>query len=161
MPEVSSESFRTKTGRCIVSADRIVIRRERIRGQFSNLILGQSIWRIRIIYGVMSLLTLVVAAFYWKDGNVLATILFGALGAFIAVSVLRSRKYSAASEIATDCIECIDPHPPRTGVTRAYFIVHFCEHGADQKRIIMLPSSVDDREFQDAIRIFQKFNLMD
>ncbi len=157
-----SGSFRTKTGTCIVTEDRIVLTREGMRGAAAQAVIGRAVVRPLIIYGVLA----AILAFNGIRSILDEQVVMGGLlclgSLFLVQGVVRSRGLSAVPEVPLSSVQRVEPRPPRPPLTRGYFVVHFLENDRPRKRLIILPGSLSSssREFAKAVRVFEASGLL-
>ena len=162
MSEVAKSSFRTKTGICTVTSDRIVLTREGARGALAEMLVGNSIGRILVIYGALGTAALAYGVWSLLRGDAVTGAFFGLIGAFFLWNVVASRGNSAAPVIERAAIRSVEAHPPRRPATRGYFNVWFEEDGKVRKRIIMLPGSLENgsAEYERAEAVMREAGLL-
>ncbi|MBW2464678.1 MAG: hypothetical protein JRH11_23725, partial [Deltaproteobacteria bacterium] len=144
MPEPEQEfpSFRTKTGVCTITPTQVLISRDGARGALARLLIGKSVWRALVLHSVTALLLFGLGVRLLMSSRTVTGALLCFIGALLLRAVVRSRNNTAASEIARTDVVKLEAHPPRTGVTRGYFTVHYREGSAVKKRAIILPGSL-------------------
>ena len=135
--------FNTKTGICILNAEKIILKREGVTGQAANLLFGNSISRALSIYLVIGIIVIVIGIWSIMDKNYFSGGLFSIIGLICLGNVAASRNNSATNEIERSTVLTVRAHPPRYPFTRAYFTIHFLENGKKRKRFIFLPGSLD------------------
>ncbi|MDH5490995.1 MAG: hypothetical protein OEY14_03385 [Myxococcales bacterium] len=157
-PTPSSPSFRTKTGVCRIEAEQLLVLREGGRGALAQRLIGESIWRVLLVYGLVGAFLLGAGAWLLSEGKILRGSLLAALGYGLLRAAIRSRHNTAASRIPRAQIERIEAQEPRRGVTRGYFTVHYRVGDALKRRLIMLPGTLaeGEREYRRAREIFER-----
>jgi hypothetical protein len=161
MTAVEPRRFRTKTGFCTLEEDRLVLTREGVRGVVAEGVVGSSVARPLIIYGLLAVLLaslgarLVLQGQHLEGGLLWAALLLGR-------AVFRSRSLSATPQLALASIQRVEPVRPRPPFTRGYFVVHFTEGGVARRRLIMLPgvASGGTGEFDRACAVFGACGLL-
>ena len=155
-------AFRTKTGTCTITDDQIVIERSGVRGSLSNAMIGQSISRILVVYGLLSLVCFAMSYMSIRSGDFVTGVFTCLVGLWLARAVYASRHNSATPIIERSTIRKIEPHAPRPPATRGYFVVHFEEGGNLRKRMIMLPGSLEggQAEYIHAINVLNEAGLI-
>ena len=145
-----------------MTADRIVLRREGASGGLATVVVGNSIWRILFVYGLMALSLVGFAVYLAAMGRFVLAVLPLVVAALLLRNVIKSRHFSAAPEILRDAIDNIEVHEPRPGATRGYFLVHFRIGDSLKKRIIMLPGSMSggNEEFRHALEVLRNHGLI-
>jgi hypothetical protein len=158
MTEDGEYRFNTKTGTCVVTPEKIVLKREGVTGAVANKVYGSSINRVLIIYSVIGSIALVIGILSiigksYFSGGFLCAIGVACLGIVVA-----SRNNSAANIIERSSVQSIVAHSPHPPFTRAYFTVHFLENGKKRKRLIGLPGSMSGgkEEFRRALSIMRE-----
>ena len=132
--------FRTKTGFCQVSSDKIVLINEGIRGQLADLVYGEDNFRILLSYGITSMILLGLFAIYINVGKVLLSLLALVAGLLVATKMLKYYKTSAEPIIERSQIEMVNFYKAIPILRRAHFVVHFTtRRGRKMKRLILLP----------------------
>lgn len=161
--ESNEKLFRTKTGFCHVLPDKIVLTRDGIRGNAAKVIVGNSISRILIIYGVISCGLFYFAYKSYTIGQLAQTIFFGILGVYLIFGIAKSMNNSSAPIIERDKIRDVKFKRAIVGLTRSRFEVLFeNEQGKVKKRLIMLPDSLSDgqNETEKALNIMTEAGLI-
>ena len=161
--ESNQKIFRTKTGFCHVLSDKIVLTRDGIRGNAAKVMVGNSISRILIIYGVISCGLFYFAYKSYTIGQIVQTIFFGFLGVFLLYGIVMSINNSSASIIERNKIRNVMFKRAIVGLTRSRFEVLFeNEQGKVKKRLIMLPDSLSDgqNETEKALKIMTEAGLI-
>jgi len=135
--------FRTKTGFCQVSPDKIVLINEGIRGQLADLIYGEGNFRVMLLYGVISFFLLGLSGIYFNVGNVFLSLLALVAGLVVVSKMLKYYNTSAEPIIERSQIEKVEFYGAIPVVRRAYFLVHFrTRSGRKMKRLILLPGAL-------------------
>jgi hypothetical protein len=157
------DRFRTKTGTCIITAERLVLEREGVAGTAAGALVGGSVNRILVIYVVLTVVLAVLGLKHLLEGDVTMGGVLCGFALYLTVGVLRSRGLSATPEIRLSSIERIEPCKPRPPLTRGYFVVHFRENGVPRRRLVLLPGSLSGggREFEHARRVLERAGLLD
>lgn len=157
----SAPSFRTKTGTCVIHADRLVLERSGPRGALANALFGHSVLRGQIFYGVMVVLLAMLAVLDAIQGDAAQAGLFLVLAVFLVRGILKSRGLSATPVIVRAAITRIEARPPMAPVTRGHFIVHFTENGRALRRLLILPGVLDGgaAEYARAIDLLRQEGL--
>jgi hypothetical protein len=139
MSTTEERSFRTKTGRCVVYDDRLELERLGARGRLASALVGSSVNRILVIYGMVALGFAVVGVRGALQGEYALAVSFGFAAAYFVRGIVRSRGLSATNVLVRSAISRIELHEPKPPVARGHFIVHFTENGQKLRRIILLP----------------------
>lgn len=153
---MSLDEFRTKTGTCTLTDDRLLIERSGARGAFSAVV-------VLAIYTLFSLFLVGFGVWLLYRGSWAMGIANLLLAGLLTRGVLRGRGFSAAPEVPLAAIERIESHPPLPGIKRGHFVVHFQQDGAPCKRIIILPGILENggEEFKKAAGKFAARGLLD
>jgi hypothetical protein len=155
-------AFRTKTGTCTITDDQIIIARSGVRGSLSNAMIGQSISRALVLYGLLSLGCFATSYVSIRSGDFVTGAFTCLVGLWLARGVYASRHNTAVPIIERSTIRKIEPHAPRPPATRGYFVVHFEQGGNVRKRMIMLPGSLEggQAEYAHAINVLREAGLI-
>lgn len=159
----NEKKFRTKTGFCHISPDRIVLTRDGVVGDFSKITVGNTIYRILIIYSGLALALFYFAFKSYQEGNRLMPILFTFLGLSLFYGVFTSKNNSATPIIERSKIKGIKFKKAFRGITRSRFEIMFeDDHGKLKKRLILLPGALSNgqNETEKAIKIMQEEQLL-
>lgn len=159
----NKNTFKTKTGFCHVLPDKIILTRDGIIGNVTKVTVGNSIRRILLIYGGLSLYLLYSAYKQSQKGQLPMSILFGIVGLFLIYGIFTSLNNSATPIIERNKIKGIKLIKAKFGITRSRFEVLFeDDNGKIKKRLIMLPGSMTDgqNETENAIRIMMEEKLL-
>jgi hypothetical protein len=135
----TENTFRTKTGYCHITEDKIILTRDGIIGNLSKVTMGNNIARPLIIYGIISLGLFFLAFKSFSKGQKISANISLVLGLLLVVNIIKSFNNSATPVIDRDKIRDIEFKNAITGATRSYFIVHFeNDKGAVKQRLILL-----------------------
>lgn len=159
----NEKTFKTKTGFCHISPDKIVLARDGIVGNVAKVTVGNNISRILVIYGGLSIGLFYFAFDSYENGQIVQTILFGLLGIYLIYGILKSINNSATPIIDRQKIKEVKLKKALVGLTRSRFEVLFeDEKGKTKKRLIMLPGSLTDgqNETEKAINIMTDEKLI-
>ena len=141
--------FKTKTGYCHILQDKIVLTRDGVIGNISKMTIGNNISRPLIIYGLISIGLFTLAIKGFNKGQTVPASLFTILALLLVFGIFKSLNNSATPVIHRDKIKNIEFKKEVTGVTRAYFIIHFqTENGQTKRRLIMLPGSLSGGQLE-------------
>jgi hypothetical protein len=156
-------TFKTKTGFCHVTEDKIILTRDGVVGNVSKVVVGNNILRILIIYGLLSSGLLFFAYNNYLNGDLFATALFGLLGLYLIIGIFKSLNNSTTPVIERSDIRSLKFIKGITGVTRSRFEIEFDEAGKTKKRLILLPGSLTggETETENAIKIMRSEKLLD
>jgi hypothetical protein len=150
--------FKTKTGFCHVLPDKIVLTRDGVIGNVSNVVVGKGILRILIMYAGFSIFMFYNAFLAYQKGNIILAILYGAVALFLMYSIAKSVNNSATSVIPRSKIERATFIKGIAGLTRSRFEIMFKDERENlKKRLIMLPGSLQDgkNETEKALEIMK------
>jgi len=154
--------FRTKTGFCHVTEDQIILTRDGVIGNVAKVTVGNSISRILIIYGLISLGLIYFAYDSYLKGDTFATILFGLLGLYLIYGITKSLNNSATPIIDRKDIKTTKFIKGTSGLSRSRFEIEFNEGGKIKKRLILLPGSMTggQNEADKAVEIMRGEKLL-
>ena len=159
----NGKTFKTKTGFCHIFPGKIVLTRDGIIGNVSNVTVGNNISRILIIYGGLSIGLLYFAFGTYRNGQIAQPILLGLFGIYLVYGMVNSINNSAAPIIVRQKIKGIKFKKAILGLTRSRFEVLFeDDQGKIKKRLIMLSGSLADgkSETEKAIKIMTDEKLI-
>ena len=159
----NGKTFKTKTGFCHIFPDKIVLTRDGIIGNVSNVTVGNNISRILIIYGGLSIGLLYFAFDAYRNGQIAQPILLGLFGIYLVYGMVNSINNSAAPIIVRQKIKGIKFKKAILGLTRSRFEVLFeNEQGKIKKRLIILPGAMTNgqNETENAIKILTDEKLI-
>ena len=94
--------FKTKTGYCHILPDKIVLTRDGVIGNFSEIVVGNIVSRILIIYSAISIFLLYSAYSDFQKEKNISAIFFVIVVIFLIYSILKSINNSATPIIARD-----------------------------------------------------------
>ena len=152
----TGNTFRTKTGYCHLTKDKIILTRDGIIGNISKATMGNNIAKPLIIYGLIFLGLFFLAYKGFSEGSKVSATISLVLALLLVVNIIKSFNNSATPVIDREKIRDIEFKNATIGATRAYFIVHFENHKGDLKRrLILLPGSLinGQKETQKALQI--------
>ncbi|NOT73582.1 MAG: phosphoribosylaminoimidazolesuccinocarboxamide synthase [Cyclobacteriaceae bacterium] len=154
--------FKTKTGYCHVTPDKIILTRDGVIGNISKVAVGNNISRILIIYGALSIGLLYFAYNSYLNGDTTTTIFFGLIGLYLIYGIVKSRNNSATPIIERKDIVNVTYNAGAAGLTRPRFEIEFNEGGQIKKRLIMLPGTIagGQNEGEKAVQIMRDEKLM-
>lgn len=139
----SEQKFRTKTGYCHILPDKIVLTKDGIIGNVANVTVGNTITRILIIYGLISVGLIYLAVDSFNKQEILSAVFFAVIAIFLIYEILKSLNNSATPVIERQSIQRIKFIKGITGLTRTRFEVYFTDNnGNAKKRLIVLPGSL-------------------
>jgi hypothetical protein len=154
--------FKTKTGFCHVTEDKIILTRDGVVGNVSKVVVGNNISRILIIYGLLSPGVLFFAYNNYLKGDLFAAVLFGLLGLYLIIGIFKSLNNSTTPVIERKDIRSTRLIKGTAGLTRSRFEIEFDEAGKTKKRLILLPGSLTggQAEAEKAIKIMRSEKLL-
>lgn len=159
----SEKTFRTKTGFCHIQPDQIILTRDGIVGNVSEVMVGNNITKTLVTYGALSLVFIYSAFETFKNGKTLQPIFFGLIGLYLIIGIVRSLNNSSTPIIHRKKIKEVTFKKGLQGLTRSRFEVLFQdENGKMKKRLIMLPGSLNDGqdETEKAVEIMREEQLL-
>ena len=163
MAESSERSFLTKTGVCVITPGLIELKRCNWRGKIADILIGTSIGRVLVIYGLFAAAFTLGAIQAWTNKSPLPGIMLLMFALVFVRTIIRSLGFSATPEIDREEIIRIGATPPRTGITRGFFTVHFRgEDEKEMKRLIILRGWLEGGagEYEKALKIFREEGLI-
>jgi hypothetical protein len=158
----TAKAFRTKTGFCHVTDDQIILTRDGVIGNISNVAVGSNISRILLIYGLLSIGLIYFAYDSYIKGDTAMTVFFGLIGIYLIYGIIKNRNNSATSVIERRNIKNVTYNPGISGLTRPRFEIEFYDSGQIKKRLIMLPGTLagQEREKNKAVQIMKAEKLL-
>jgi len=158
----TEKKFRTKTGYCHVTADKIILTRDGVIGNISNVTVGNNISRILIIYGLLSIGLIYFAYDSYVKGDTAMTLFFGLTGLYLIYGIVKNRNNSAIPIIERKDIKNVTYNAGTFGLTRPRFEIEFNDNGQIKKRLIMLPGilSGGQSEGDKAVQIMKDEKLL-
>jgi hypothetical protein len=156
-------NFKTKTGYCTVTEDKIFLTRDGVIGEISNVAVGNRMTRILVIYGILVAGLIYVAIDSYVKGAPALAFILGLLACYLLYAIFKSRNNSATPVITRKDIQKVTYKPAVNGLTRGRFEVLFTENGRQKTRLILLPGSMADGESEAAIalQIFCEAQLLE
>ncbi len=154
--------FRTKTGRCLLTPDEIILERFGWRGRMAGVFFGQSPRRSLFLYGSIGFCALACGMVLLLQGHPEVGVYLLVIGTMFLLNAVLSRRLSATPSIQRSAIIAVEPHAPHAGMTRGYFVVRFQEKGQERKRLIILPGHLQggDGEYQLALAAFHESGMI-
>ncbi|MCG8322306.1 MAG: phosphoribosylaminoimidazolesuccinocarboxamide synthase [Cytophagales bacterium] len=163
MEKEKEKVFRTKTGFCHIFPDRIVLTRDGIVGNLSEITVSNSISRILTIYTLLLVGLLYFAFNAYSSGQTLRAIAFALVSVYLTFGIFNSLNNSANPVIEREKIKSVKFKKAIIGITRSRFEVYFEDVNKRlKKRLIMLPGSMSDgsNETEKALKIFEDEKLI-
>ena len=158
----TEKTFRTKTGFCHVTEDKIILTRDGVIGKVAKVTVGNNISRILIIYGLMSIGLIYFAYVSYVKGDTTTTLFFGLIGLYLIYGIIKSRNNSATPIIERKEIKKVTYNSGTSGLTRPRFEIEFNDNGEIKKRLIMLPGTLagGQNEADKAVQIMREEKLL-
>lgn len=158
----TEKTFRTKTGFCHVTGDKIILTRDGVIGNISKVTVGNNISRILIIYGLLSIGLIYFAYDSYVKGDIAMTIFFGLIGLYLIYGIMKSKNNSATPVIERKDIKGVIYNSGTPGLTRPRFEIRFNDKGKIKKRLIMLPGTLGggQSEGDKAVQIMRDEKLL-
>lgn len=158
----TGKTFRTKTGFCHVTADKIILTRDGVIGSISKVTTGNNISRILIVYGILSVGLIYFAYESLTKGDTPTTLFFGLSGLYLVYGIAKSINNSATPIIDRKDIKSVTYFPGTPGLTRPRFEVEFTDNGRIKKRLILLPGTLagGQSEKDNAVQIMRDEKLL-
>lgn len=158
----TEKTFRTKTGFCHVTADKIILTRDGVIGNISSVTVGNNISRILIIYGLLSIVLIYFAYDSYVKGDTAMTLFFGLIGLYLIYGIVKSRHNSATPIIERKDIKNVTYNSGTSGLTRPRFEIEFNDNGQIKKRLIILPGTLggEQSEGAKAVQIMKDEKLL-
>lgn len=153
MNDEAEYTFRTKSGVCVVSPDKLTLTREGEAGKAANFLYGKSVRRGLIIYEIIGILALFLGVWQIINQSYILGVILLLLGIYFFWNVIASWNNSGTNMIERSALQSIDIKPPKPPMTRGYFSVNFSYKGKKRRRLIMLPGSMSggDEEYPKAL----------
>lgn len=158
-----TKSFKTKTGYCYVTPEKIILARQGAVGAAAQAIYGNKIRRSIILYSVGAVFMAGMTYMSHRPGEVVPVIIGGLFSAVFAYMAFNARNLSATPEIDRDKISKVVFKKGRAGLTRSHFVVHFTdENGKQKKRLIIMPGTATGgmAATSQAVKILQNEKLI-
>lgn len=154
--------FKTKTGYCHILSDKIILTRDGIIGNVSQVIVGNGISRILIIYLAIALMLLYFAFNAYQENKIVTALFNIVLAGFVMYKLKSSMNYSATPIIERNKIKEVKFIDAKYGAARSRFEVVFeDEKGNLKTRLILLPGSLSygQVETEKALEIMKSENI--
>lgn len=136
-------TFRTKTGVCRVSPDKLVLERTGVRGQAAQTLHGDSKTRTWLVYLVIVAVMAHTAWSALRAGDTALASVWAALAGWIVVSLARTRDFSMVNELSRTRMERVEFVRGIAGLTRDRVVVHFRDDAGKQaRRFIIMPGAL-------------------
>jgi hypothetical protein len=159
----SEKTFRTKTGFCHITSDKIILTRDGIIGNISKTVVGNGIAKILIIYSGIAIFMLYNAFNSFGNNENGSGMLYSFVAFFLIYSISKSLNNSATPVIERNKIKDANFINGKTGLTRSRFEIIFEDgNGKLKKRLIMLPGSLSDgsNETEKALAIMKSERII-
>ncbi len=143
----SYKKFSTKTGYCYVLPDRLVLVRSGFQGKITEVVSGNTISRLFLIYGILFIYLIYKSVTSYSEGETMMFVIHTIIALLVFINIIFSFNKSATPLIIKDKIREIKFVGAKPGLTRACFSVIFeNEKGVNKKRLIMLPGSLSGKQ---------------
>ncbi|TGD58290.1 phosphoribosylaminoimidazolesuccinocarboxamide synthase [Flavobacterium humi] len=159
----SEKKFKTKTGFCHILPDKIILTRDGIIGNVSEITAENGISRILIIYSLISVYFLYNAFTNYQTGKVFSAIFYSLFAIFLIYGIAKSFNNSTTPIIERNKIKAVRFTNAKFGLTRSQFEMMFeDDHGKLKKRLVMLPGSLNDgqNETKKALEIMKSEGII-
>jgi hypothetical protein len=155
------KTFRTKTGYCHVTPEKIILTRDGVLGDAAKVVSGSKLYAILIVYGLLSLALAYFAVHSYLHGSIGVALINGGLAFALIYGIIKSRNNSGAPEIERKDIRRVAFDAGTPGMTLPRFEIEFLEHGKVRKRLIILPGTAagGQQEVTKALQIMKDENL--
>jgi hypothetical protein len=151
--------FKTKTGYCYVTPDKVILTSEGVRGNLGKSITGNRISLLFVFYFLMSAWILYSAYQDYLKGNTFGAVIYGLIGMYILFGTVSILNYSTTPVIDRKDIRKVI-FVKGIGLTRSRFVIDFDEGGRKKKRMILLPGIfTNKREVEKAVNIMKEEGL--
>ena len=134
--------FKTKTGFCHITKDRILLTRDGVIGKAAKIVIGNNIVRILIVYGITSVGLLYLAYESYLKKEIFTAAIFAVATLYLINGIFKSLNNSATADINRKNIKTTKFIKGISGLTRSRFEIEFTEKGKTKKRVILLPGSI-------------------
>lgn len=159
----SEKVFKTKTGFCHITQDKIILSRDGFAGNVSEVIVGNKISRILIIYGLISAFLIYTAYDDYSKNNFFSACFYFSLALLLIYGIFKSINNSASPIIERNRIKKVEFKKAIVGLTRSRFEILFEDNnGKPKKRLVLLPGSLSngEEETQKALSIMKEEGLI-
>lgn len=159
----TEKRFSTKTGYCHILPDRIVLTRDGMIGNAATITVGNTIYRILFIYGLLCCVLLYGAYGLFLKGHFFLVALYGLLILYLAYGIISSLNNSTTPVIERHRIRKVRFIKGIPGLSRSRFEIKFeDDSGKIKKRLILLPGSAGGgiKEAERALGIMKEEKLM-
>lgn len=144
---MEQNTFKTKSGYCHVLPQKIVLTREGVIGNLSEVVAGRSVTRLLMIYGTLSSYLFYKAYKNFIHDDIVIGIIHLLIGTLLILGIIKSTNNSVTPIIERSSIKKVTFKKAISFMTRAYFIVIFEDtRGKLKKRLIILPGSLTNGE---------------
>lgn len=155
--------FKTKSGFCHITSDKIILTRDGLIGNISKIVVGNGIVKILIFYSGLALFMFYIAYTYFQNKEKGSAMLFSLFGFFLGYVITNSINNSTSPIIERSKIKKTKFINGKMGLTRSRFEIIFeDEKGKTKKRLIMLPGSLNDgsSETEKALEIMKSEKII-
>jgi len=155
--------FKTKVGFCYVLPDKIVLITNEAEMNPEKKVIERDIRPVLAIFSLIGLFLIGISINSFSKGVVYPSLLYGGLGIYILIKMIRSINNSATPIIPRSKITDIKYNKAIPFLTRNYFSIQYInQSGQSKKRLIMLPGilSGGSEEIKKALEIMRSENLL-
>ncbi|MCD7932409.1 MAG: hypothetical protein LUH15_14230 [Tannerellaceae bacterium] len=146
--------FKTKSGFCHILPGKIVLTRDGIVGNLSEIVVGNNIKRIQITYSILAVFLVYFAYKTYLTGGVIELIISFGLASYLVSGVINSQTLSATPVIDRNKIKLVQFKKGINGITRSRFEILFEDtDGKLKKQLIMLPGSLNNGSYATALAV--------
>lgn len=159
----TEKRFETKTGYCHILPDRIVLTRDGIVGNVATISVGNTIYRILFIYGLLCCVLIYGMYDLFLKGHFFLLTIYGLIVLYLVYGIIRSFNNSATPLIERSRIRKVRFIKGIPGLSRSRFEIKFeDDSGKIKKRLIMLPGSATGgkKETERALDIMKEEKLI-
>lgn len=156
------KTFKTKTGYCHILTDKIVLSRDGIIGNVSEIVVGNTMAKILIVYAIISVIFIYLGIENLQKGGYTVAVFSLFIGLYLIYGIISSRNNSATPVINRNTIKKVVFKKGIKGITRPRFEVTFLLENKTKKRLIMLPGSFtgNEQDLNNAIKIMKEEGLL-
>ena len=151
-------SFRTKSGTCTITPERIVLTREDVPGAVTQYLFGDVIEQPVVLYRFVGVLQIAVGLLMmYLDGGTTGLVFVLTGMVFLVIPV--ADYFSATPVIERASVRRVEAWRPIPGLRRGCFVVVYEENGEERRGLIML-SSAERAEYDTARGILADAGLL-
>jgi hypothetical protein len=142
MNDITEFTFKTKTGECRVSAEKLTLTRHDIGTKSDRENTNDPIYSYLLLYCLGGIAAMIYSVLQIVKHVYVSGAFFFVIGILLFWNVIASRKNSGLNLIHRNVVESVSVRPPRPPWTRGYFIIRFLHNGKLRHRLVMLPGSL-------------------